>query len=47
MGDRAHIGISNVRSRLNEMVGGSLDIESSGEGTTAIIRIPWAEGGGT
>ena len=46
LGDRAHIGISNVRSRLNEMVGGSLDIESSGEGTTAIIRIPWTEGGG-
>lgn len=46
LGDRAHIGISNVRSRLKEMMGGSLDIESSGEGTTAIIRIPWTEGGG-
>ena len=46
LGDRAHIGISNVRSRLKEMMGGTLDIESSGEGTTAIIRIPWTEGGG-
>ncbi|MFQ7401555.1 MAG: sensor histidine kinase, partial [Neglectibacter sp.] len=45
LGDRAHIGISNVRSRLKEMMGGTLDIESSGEGTTAIIRIPWTEGG--
>lgn len=46
LGDRAHIGISNVRSRLKEMVGGSLDIQSSCEGTTAIIRIPCTEGGG-
>ncbi len=46
LGDHAHIGISNVRSRLKEMVGGSLDIESSGDGTTVIIRIPWTEGDG-
>ena len=47
LGGRAHIGISNVRSRLKEMVDGSLDIESSDEGTTATIRIPWTEGGST
>lgn len=41
LGDHAHIGISNVRSRLEEMVHGSLEIESSGEGTVVTIRIPW------
>ena len=45
LGGRAHVGISNVRSRLKEMAGGSLDIESSDGGTTAIIRIPWTKGG--
>lgn len=38
---RTHIGISNVRSRLNIMCHGTLDIISSpGTGTTAIITIP-------
>lgn len=42
-GDHSHLGIVNVRSRLEEMVGGSLEIESSGEGTVATIRIPCTE----
>lgn len=29
LGDHAHIGISNVRNRLKEMVYGSLEMESS------------------
>lgn len=41
LGSHAHIGISNVRSRLEEMVHGSLEIESSDCGTTVTIRIPW------
>ena len=37
----SHIGIRNVRERLEKMCGGTLLIESrSGEGTTAVIRIP-------
>ena len=42
LGEHAHIGIENVRSRLKETVDGSLEIESSSQGTTATIRIPWA-----
>lgn len=41
LGDHAHIGIPNVRSRLEEMVHGSLEIESSSQGTAVTIRIPW------
>lgn len=41
LGDHAHIGISNVRSRLEEMVNGSLEMQSSSQGTTVTIRIPW------
>lgn len=41
LGDHAHIGISNVRSRLEEMVHGSLEIKSSSQGTVITIRIPW------
>lgn len=41
LGDHAHIGISNVRSRLKEMVYGSLQIESSSQGTVVTIQIPW------
>lgn len=38
---RSHVGISNVRSRLNIMCHGTLEIQSSlGNGTVAIIRIP-------
>lgn len=40
LGDHAHIGISNVRSRLEEMVNGDLEIESSDQGTTVTLRIP-------
>lgn len=38
---RSHIGISNVRSRLDIMCRGTLEIISAhGKGTTAIIKIP-------
>ncbi|MBO5868744.1 MAG: hypothetical protein J6Q54_07550, partial [Oscillospiraceae bacterium] len=38
---RKHIGIRNVRERLQVMCGGSLTIESEpGKGTTALIQIP-------
>ena len=43
--DETHIGIRNVRERLEQMCGGTLDIESViGTGTTIIIRIPQKEG---
>lgn len=39
--DGTHIGIRNVRERLESMCGGSLTIDSMiGEGTTVTIRIP-------
>ena len=39
-----HIGISNVRQRLETLCNGTLTIESTlGVGTTAIIRIPKTE----
>lgn len=42
--ERSHIGISNVRSRLEIMCNGTLEIISSpGNGTTAIIKIPKGE----
>ena len=38
-----HIGIANVRSRLEQMCGGTLDIDSRiGEGTTITMHIPIA-----
>lgn len=38
---REHVGIRNVRERVQKMCGGSLSITSrKGEGTTAVIRIP-------
>lgn len=41
---RSHIGISNVRSRLDIMCHGTLEIISAhGKGTTAIIKIPKGE----
>ena len=46
MGDKdsSHIGIRNVRERLEKLCGGSLTLESIiGEGTTAVIRIPRGE----
>ena len=39
--DSTHIGIENVRNRIETMVGGELEIESRiGYGTTATIRFP-------
>jgi DNA mismatch repair protein MutL len=39
--DGSHIGIANVRSRLEQMCGGWLDIDSKpGEGTTITMHIP-------
>ena len=39
--NRAHIGINNVKERLEYMCGGSLQIESQkGKGTVVIVRIP-------
>ena len=39
--DESHIGIRNVRERLEKICGGTLTIDSRpGEGTTAVIRIP-------
>lgn len=39
--DSSHIGIRNVRERIERMTGGSLEIDSvKGEGTTILIRIP-------
>ena len=35
-----HIGIQNVRERIEKMCGGSLEINSSREGTTVLITIP-------
>lgn len=41
--DETHIGIANVRSRLEQMCGGTMDIDSRiGEGTTVTMRIPVA-----
>lgn len=38
---KSHVGISNVRSRLESMCGGSLSIQSvPGSGTTVIISLP-------
>ena len=40
-GERSHVGIENVRSRLVSMCGGSLAIQSKPTiGTTAVITIP-------
>ena len=44
LGDHSHVGIANVRCRLEEMAGGSLSIESNCQGTTVTICIPWEEG---
>ena len=39
--DRKHVGLRNIRGRLQAMVGGELDIESTvGVGTKVLIKIP-------
>ena len=39
--DRKHVGIRNIRGRLNAMVNGTLEIHSTeGAGTTVLIKIP-------
>ena len=46
MGDgKEHIGIRNVRDRLRNMVGGSLAITSTEDGTVAVVTIPVKEKG--
>lgn len=40
LGDHAHIGLENVRSRLASTVGGTLSIDSSNRGTTVTLTIP-------
>ena len=40
-GEGTHVGIRNVRQRLDILCHGTLEIESEpGKGTTAAIRIP-------
>lgn len=42
--DPSHIGIRNVRERVERMCGGTVTVESEiGRGTTAVIRIPVKE----
>ena len=40
---KPHIGIHNVKERLQRMVGGSLSITSTQEGTVAVVIIPEKE----
>ena len=41
---KPHVGIRNVRDRLQNMVGGSLSVTSSERGTVAVVTIPAKEG---
>ncbi len=44
----AHIGIRNVRERIESMCGGSLAVDSRpGEGTTVTIRVPVGRSAGS
>ena len=43
---KQHVGIRNVRNRLESMVGGSLSITSSENGTVAVVTIPTKGGPG-
>lgn len=45
--NRSHIGIANVKRRLEEQCGGNLTIESGCQGTRVTIRIPKVWGGKT
>ena len=39
--EKKHVGIRNIRGRLEAMVNGTLEIESTeGVGTTVLIKIP-------
>ena len=38
-----HVGIRNVRERLQNMVGGTLSISSTENGTVAVVTIPEKE----
>ena len=40
---KPHVGIRNVRERLQNMVDGSLSITSSENGTVAVVTIPAKE----
>ena len=40
---KPHVGIRNVRNRLQNMVGGSLSITSTENGTVAVVTIPAKE----
>ena len=40
---KPHVGIRNVRERLQNMVGGSLSITSTESGTVAVVTIPAKE----
>jgi DNA-directed RNA polymerase specialized sigma24 family protein len=40
---KPHVGIRNVRERLHSMVGGSLTVASSEDGTVAVVTIPIKE----
>ena len=42
---KPHVGIRNVKERLQNMVGGSLSVTSSENGTIAVVTIPAKEGG--
>lgn len=44
LGDHAHIGIQNVRSRIQTMMEGSMEVESSDQGTVITLQIPWTGG---
>ena len=40
---KPHVGIRNVRERLQNMVGGRLSITSSEDGTIVVVTIPTKE----
>lgn len=43
LGSNAHIGIENVRKRIETMMEGSLEIKSSDKGTVVTLKIPTGE----